>query len=85
MLDIDKFYNFSTWRSGLSIAFYIQHNIYDYISIAFQLEYSQKGYINEQVETNETGIRIQDVSANTRLDYISTPLLLKIRRWCKVT
>lgn len=77
-LDVDKFYNFSTWRSGFNAAFYIEHSINDFMSFMLQLEYSQKGYIYEQVETNDIGTKIQDVRANTRLDYLSVPLLLKV-------
>jgi hypothetical protein len=79
MFDIDGFYNFTTWRSGFNIAFYLEHNFYKYMALILQLEYSQKGYISEQVETNEIGTKIQDVRANTRLDYLSLPFLIKIK------
>jgi hypothetical protein len=78
-LDIEEFVDFSDWRSGLNLAVYAEHDICDFLALDLQLEYTQKGYIMEQVETDEMGMRIQDVSANTRLDYLSIPLLVKIK------
>lgn len=77
MFDIED--NFTTWRSGFNVAVYAEKDIFDFMSFLFQLEYSQKGYIFEQVETNEVGTEIQDVRANTRLDYISVPLFIEIK------
>jgi hypothetical protein len=79
ILNTDDFPNFYTWRSGFNIAFYLEHDFYKYIALILQLEYSQKGYISEQVETNEIGTKIQDVRANTRLDYLSLPVFIKIK------
>jgi hypothetical protein len=78
-LAIDDFDNFSTWRSGLNAAIYGEHEFGHYVTVVGQLEYTQKGYIFEQVETNQAGQKIQDVHANTRLDYVSVPLLLKLK------
>ena len=79
MFDIEEYFNFTTWRSGFNVAVYAEKDVFDCMSFFLQLEYSQKGYIFEQVETNEVGTEIQDVRANTRLDYISVPLFLEIK------
>ena len=78
-LEIKDFADFSTWRSGFNLALFFEHNLWDYLSVGSQIEYNQKGYLFEQVETNEIGTKIQDVSANTRLDYLSLPLFVKIK------
>ena len=79
IFDVEEYINFTTWRSGFNVAVYAEKDVSDFMSFLLQLEYSQKGYIFEQVETNEAGTEIQDVRANTRLDYISVPLFLKIK------
>lgn len=78
MFEIEEDFNFSTWRSGFNVAIYTGKNVSEFVSFLLQFEYSQKGYIFEQVETNEVGTEIQNVRANTRLDYISVPIFLKI-------
>ena len=77
-LDIDQFHNFASWRTGMNLAVYAEHHLWKFFAITPQLEYAQKGYIAEQVETSETGTTIQQVQANTRLDYVSVPLFLKL-------
>jgi len=78
MFETEEGYNFSTWRSGFNAAVYAEKEIFESVSLVIQLEYCQKGYCFEQVETDETGMVIQDVRAITRLDYISVPLFLKV-------
>ena len=77
-INVKEIDNYSTWRSGINCSFFIEKNIYKSISTIIELEYAQKGYISEQIETNEIGEKIQIVRANTRLDYISVPLFMKI-------
>lgn len=76
--NISNFYNFSKWRTGFNIAVYGEQEFSTFLSLVPHVGYVQKGYISEQVETNETGERIQKVRANTRLDYLTIPLFLKI-------
>jgi hypothetical protein len=65
-------------RSGLSIALFGECLFTNYLAIIAQIGYTQKGFIQEMDETNEMAELIQKVKANTRLDYLSLPLLLKI-------
>ncbi|MDZ7723748.1 MAG: porin family protein [candidate division KSB1 bacterium] len=78
-LDIDGFFDSRDWRSGLNVAVYAEKEIFDHISLALQLEYAQRGFIHDQVETSETGKRINTVRANTRLDYVSLPVFLQLK------
>ena len=77
-INVKEFDNYSTWRTGIKWSFFLEQHIYKSISTIIELEYAQKGYISEQVETNEIGEKIQIVRANTRLDYISVPIFMKI-------
>jgi hypothetical protein len=78
-LEVRQFSDFTSWRSGLNFAIFGEHTVNDWISVSTSLEYVQKGYLNEQVETDESGNEIQDVIANTRLDYLSMFPLIKIQ------
>jgi len=78
-LDTDWFDNYSAWRSGFNIGIFVENDLMYYLSIIPRLEYCQRGYIQEQVETDENGNEIQEVRANTRLDYLSLPLSLKVK------
>ena len=77
-INVKEIDNYSTWRSGINFSFFVEKNIYKSIFTIVQLEYAQKGYISEQIEMNEVGEKIQVVRANTRLDYISIPVFMKI-------
>ena len=77
-INVNGIHNYSIWRSGINCLFFIEKNIYKSISTTIELEYAQKGYISEQIETSEIGEKIQIVRANTRLDYISVPIFMKI-------
>jgi hypothetical protein len=63
-------------RSGLCLASFIEAFRTSYFALQVQLEYNQRGFVEEQVETTETGQIVQKVLANTRLDYISLPVLV---------
>ena len=66
------------WRPGINLAFFVGKNIYRNLHAVVQTEYTSRGYKLESIETNETGEVIQTLYANTRLDYITVPILLKI-------
>lgn len=68
----------ASWRSGLNVGLFVEKSVYKMIYAIIQLEYASKGYQLESIEMDEYGNRIQTVWANTRLDYVSMPLLLKI-------
>lgn len=77
--EVDKFEDFSARRSGFNIGFSTEWFETSVLSILLRIEYTQKGYILEMVEVDEDGEEIQTVQANTRLDYLSIPLLTKIK------
>ena len=66
-------------RSGFNIALFCEFGSFKYFSVVTQIEYAQKGFIEEMKEADETGDIIQHLDGNTRLDYLSVPLLLKIK------
>lgn len=71
--------NFSSRRSGFNVALFLELGNYKYLALVTQIEYIQKGFVEEQDETNEIGELIQHVEANTRLDYLSIPIFLKLK------
>lgn len=72
-------YNLTSRRNCYHAALFIEYCNYSFFSLVSQIEYAQKGFIEKQAETDETGQFIQDVKANTRLDYVSIPLFVKIK------
>ena len=78
MLAIEEFDDFSEWRTGFGAAVTLEKQNFHPFSISLQMEYTQKGYILEQVETDNKGNRIQDVRANTQFDCLSIPLLVRL-------
>ena len=66
-------------RAGISLAVFAEVFNTPVFSILLQAEYAQRGFLEEQAETNESGDFIQTVKANTRLDYLSFPILAKLR------
>lgn len=75
----DKFEDFSLRRNGFNIGISTEWFDATVLSMLFRIEYTQKGFIREMVEINENGEEIQTVQANTRLDYLSIPILAKIK------
>lgn len=50
------------------------------VSVVTQLEYAQRGFSEEQVRTGEESPEVLGtIELKTRLDYVSVPLLLKLR------
>ncbi|MFC1726885.1 outer membrane beta-barrel protein, partial [candidate division KSB1 bacterium] len=66
-------------RPGFGFAVFAEVFNNPVFSVLFQAEYAQRGFLEEQAETNESGDFIQTVKANTRLDYLSFPILAKLR------
>lgn len=75
----DQIDNFASRRNGFVFAAFYEFRIHKFLSFLPQIEYAQKGFVEKQVETNEAGEIIQQVKANTRLDYLSIPWLVKFR------
>lgn len=76
-ISVDKFDNFSERRDGFSVGVYSKILSVNAFSLLLQLDYSRKGYNEIQYETNNEGKLIQTVRANTRLDYLSIPILIE--------
>jgi len=74
----ENFPDSNIWHHGINMAVFAEKDIYKIFHIVSQLEYAPKGYVLEQIETNEVGEEVQTVNASTRLDYISVPIFLKI-------
>lgn len=76
-IKVEEYEDYTRLRTGLGLSLFLEKKISTTISSVIHVEYIQKGFITEQIETNEVGEKIQTVKANTRLDYISVPLLMK--------
>jgi len=68
----------TSYRSGFNVGIFAEKKICKFVKSKIGFEYSGKGYRLKSVETDETGNVIKNVWANTRLDYLSIPLLFKI-------
>ncbi|MFC1554447.1 porin family protein [candidate division KSB1 bacterium] len=66
-------------RTGMCAGIYIEWLKIPFISVITQAEYTQKGFREEQVETDILGSYVGTATAETRLDYISLPILAKFR------
>jgi len=77
-MKVDKYNEFYNNRSGFGLGVFGNYHFINLFSLTVQLQYAQKGYTEKQDETGETGNYIQTVEANTRLDYLSVPILAKI-------
>lgn len=75
----DQIDDFASRRNGFNIALFYEIGMFKFLSLIPHIEYAQKGFVEKQVETNDIGEFIQNVEANTRLDYLSIPLLIKIK------
>ncbi|HEX9975172.1 MAG TPA: porin family protein [bacterium] len=73
------FENFFNRRIGFNLGVFGEKNITNYIAFVSSVEYNQKGYISEMIATSEDGKEIQKVDSNTRLDYLSVPVLAKFK------
>jgi len=78
-MDIKEINEGTSRRSDINFALFFEKNVNKSISTVIQLEYARKGFVSEQMETNEGGEEIQVVRANTRLDYISLPVFMRIK------
>ena len=67
-------------RPGVNVALFAEWLENPFFSVITQVEYAQRGFIEEQIESVESSMIIQKVEANTRLDYLSIPVMLKVSR-----
>jgi hypothetical protein len=65
-------------RSGFCLALFVEGLNISIFALQAQLEYNQRGFVSGLIVTSETGEFVQEVKANTRLDYISLPILARI-------
>ena len=66
-------------RTGMNIGVFAEWLNSQYLSIVTEINYNQRGFIEEMSEENNAGVFIQRVKANTRLDYLSIPLFAKLQ------
>lgn len=67
-------------RTGVHAAFFLEWGKSSLISLITQVEYAQRGFIEEQIITGKTSPEpLGVVRANTRLDYISLPMMIKLQ------
>jgi hypothetical protein len=67
-------------RTGVNAAFFLEWGGSSVISAITQVEYVQRGFKEEHEVTGENGPEpLQVVRANTRLDYVSLPILIKLQ------
>jgi hypothetical protein len=78
-INTDKFDDISKRRSGFIAGVYSGFLNNPLFSITVQIQYSQKGFTEEIIETNDFGEPIQTVKANSRLDYLSIPILVNLK------
>lgn len=78
-INYEQLNDFFSRRSGINLAVFTELLNTPFFSLLIQAEYEQKGFLEEQAETNQFGSFIQTVKANTRLDYLSFPVLAKFR------
>lgn len=78
-INVDQFDDYSKRRSGFAVGVFSDFLNNPIFSIAVQVQYTQKGFIVEYIETDEQGNYIQTAEANFRLHYISMPIMAKIK------
>lgn len=67
-------------RIGVHAAFFLEWGKSSLISLITQVEYAQRGFVEEQIITGQTSPEpLGVVRANTRLDYISLPMMIKLQ------
>jgi Outer membrane protein beta-barrel domain len=67
-------------RTGVHAAFFLEWGKSSLISLITQVEYAQRGFVEEQMIISEISPEpLGVVRANTRLDYISLPLMIKLQ------
>lgn len=66
-------------RPGYNLGVAAEWMNYDYFSLNSELNYCQKGFREETMETNDMGEVVQTVEATSKVDYISIPILAKFR------
>ncbi len=67
-------------RTGVHAAFFLEWGKSSLISLITQMEYAQRGFIEEQIITGKTSPEPLGVArANTRLDYISLPIMIMLQ------
>ena len=75
-ISVDKFDKFSERRDDFSAGLYSKVFSIDNFSLILQLDYLRKGFNEIQHETDVNRNLVQTVSADTRLDYLSFPVMI---------
>lgn len=71
--------DFALPGKGYGIALFAEWTDRSIFSVLSQLEYVQRGFVQEQIETDVDGSFIQRVRAKSELDYFEIPILLKMQ------
>ncbi|NIA28535.1 MAG: outer membrane beta-barrel protein [Actinobacteria bacterium] len=66
-------------RAGYGIGLFAEWMDRSVFSLLGRLQYVQRGFVQEQIETDVDGSFIQRVRAKSQLDYFEVPFLLKIQ------
>jgi hypothetical protein len=66
-------------RAGINAALFVEGLKLSFVSVLAQVEYAQRGFVEEQQETGLNGENLDIVRASSRLDYVSLPVLIKLQ------
>jgi len=65
-------------RTGLDVGVFAEWLNHSFFSILTEIHYIQKGHVDEATRTDEYGNPASTIRHDSRLDYLSVPLLAKI-------
>ena len=65
-------------RTGLTASLFAERHLLPYLSLTAEVGYVQRGFVETQVERTATGEVVGVVKANTRLDYLTIPVMAKL-------
>ena len=67
-------------RLGLDVLAYAEWFDLGLVSFITEAGYAQRGFVEVSEERGDDNVHLGDVKANTRLDYLTTALLVKVRQ-----
>ena len=67
-------------RNGLAASAFAEWNLLPTASLVTEVGYAQRGFVETMEERSAPGETIQIVEANTRLDYLTLPVMVKLQR-----
>lgn len=66
-------------RTGWSVHLFAQRDLWPFLSLVGEAGYTQRGFVETIEERDPDGTVEQTARANTRLDYLTIPLLAKLK------